>query len=162
MEVTLYTDGSSRGNPGPGGWGTIILTKDTVKEIGGRDEATTNNKMELMSAIIGLEHVPHTAKKVLVNTDSEYVRKGITEWIDGWLERGWKTSAKKPVLNKELWQALLFQKKRLEERGAQVSFHYVKAHVGIPLNERADTIATMFADDETVDLYDGPRKAYTY
>ena len=169
MEVILYTDGSSRGNPGPGGWGAILLTKDYVKEIGGRDKATTNNRMELMATIKGLEEVHklqttgQKLKAVTVKTDSEYVKKGITDWIAGWLARGWKTAAKKPVLNQELWQELLANKKKIEaEAGSiKVEFVYVKAHAGIVLNERADTIATTYADNEPTDLYEGARKDYT-
>lgn len=168
MEVILYTDGSSRGNPGPGGWGSIILTKDIVKEFGGRDNATTNNRMELLAAIRGLDEVSKLQaekpspkiKDVTVKTDSEYVKKGISTWIAGWLARGWKTAAKKPVLNQELWQELLVQKKKVESLGAKVEFVYVKAHAGIVLNERADTIATTYADNEPTPLYDGTRAGY--
>lgn len=166
MEVILYTDGSSRGNPGPGGWGAILLTKDIVKELGGRDNATTNNRMELMATIKGLEEVHklqtngQKLKTLTVKTDSEYVKKGITDWIAGWLARGWKTAAKKPVLNQELWQALYNEKKKIEAGSTKVEFVYVKAHAGIVLNERADTIATTFADKEPTQLYDGTRAGY--
>ena len=166
MEVILYTDGSSRGNPGPGGWGGILLTKDIVKEFGGRDNATTNNRMELLAAIRGLEEINklqatgQKLKAITVKTDSEYVKKGITTWIASWLARGWKTSAKKPVMNQELWQELLAQKKKVESFGSKVEFVYVKAHSGIILNERADTIATTYADNEPTALYNGSRKDY--
>jgi ribonuclease HI len=181
MEIILYTDGSSRGNPGPGGWGCVLLTKHKqtaeskqrvergiVKELGGRDKATTNNRMELLAAIRGLEEVVKMQaekpspkiKDVTVKTDSEYVKKGITTWIAGWLARGWKTAANKPVMNQELWQELLVQKKKVESFGAKVEFVYVKAHAGVVLNERADTIATTFADNEPTPLYDGSRSEY--
>ncbi len=168
MEVILYTDGSSRGNPGPGGWGAILLTKDIVKEIGGRDKETTNNRMELTATIQGLEEViklqatGQKLKVVTVKTDSEYVKKGISAWITGWLARGWKTAANKPVLNQELWQELLANKRKIEaEAGSpKVEFVYVKAHAGVVLNERADEIATTYADNEPTKLYDGPRAHY--
>jgi ribonuclease HI len=163
MTITIYTDGSSRGNPGPGGWGAIILTEDRVLELGGRDDNTTNNKMELLGAIRGLEAVQKLkegALRVTVKTDSEYVKKGMTEWITGWIARGWKTAAKKPVLNQELWQELLKQKEMIVSKGGSITFEYVQAHVGITLNERADTIATSFADKEPVELFNGKRSSY--
>lgn len=163
MEIILYTDGSSRGNPGPGGWGTILLTKEHVVEFGGRETHTTNNRMELMATIVALREVYAKVEKdwsVHVYTDSEYVKKGISEWIKGWIAKGWKTSTKKPVLNQDLWQELLKEKEHLEEKGVNVTFTYVKAHNGHPLNERADTIATTFADNEPTELYNGPRASY--
>src|SRR3989344_4577097 len=100
--ITVYTDGSSRGNPGPGGWAGIALSKDQVIELGGKEEHTTNNRMELLGAIKALESISES--EVIVYTDSEYVMKGITLWIKGWQLKGWKTAAKKPVLNQDLWQ----------------------------------------------------------
>lgn len=164
MKVTMYTDGSSRGNPGPGGWAAIILTDEEVIELGGRENTTTNNRMELTGAIEGLKHC--SAKKlqsVEVHTDSEYVKKGMTEWIDGWIKKGWKTSAKKDVLNKDLWQALKHEEDRLKEKAVHVTWKYVQAHAGIALNERADTIATSCADDaEDLELYRGARGEYPH
>jgi ribonuclease HI len=176
MKVTIYTDGSSRGNPGPGGWAAIILTEgkqdgDEVIELGGGEVLTTNNRMELTGAIEGLKAIsgqsvdssqihsdsenlqPTTYKlrSVEVCTDSEYVKKGMTAWIDGWIQKGWKTSTKKDVLNKDLWQALKHEEDRLKHHGVHVTWKYVQAHVGIPLNERADTIATTCADTFTTD-----------
>ncbi|MDQ5962312.1 MAG: polymerase subunit gamma/tau [Patescibacteria group bacterium] len=163
MKVTIYTDGSSRGNPGPGGWAAIILTDEEVIELGGREDKTTNNRMELLGAIEGLKHLSNKeCKTVEVNTDSEYVKKGMTEWIDGWIKKGWKTSAKKDVLNKDLWQQLKHEEDRLKEKKVHVTWKYVQAHVGIPLNERADTIATSCADDAEVQLYRGVRESYTH
>jgi ribonuclease HI len=177
MHITIYTDGSSRGNPGPGGWGAIIILEETrdnrqqtlenakndrVIELGGREDLTTNNRMELRGAIEGLRYIGNLegVKEVLVKTDSEYVKKGMTEWITGWIARGWKTAAKKPVLNQELWQELLKQKEMIVSKGGSVTFEYVQAHVGITLNERADTIATSFADKEPIELFNGKRSSY--
>src|SRR3989344_2829160 len=131
--ITIYTDGSSRGNPGPGGWSAIIFDDKKVREIGGREEHTTNNRMELTAAIKALENLTGEA---LVYTDSEYVMKGITEWIKKWQVKGWKTAGKK------------------------IEWKYVAGHVGIHLNERADEIATAFADSLDPALYNGPKDKY--
>ncbi len=166
MKITIYTDGSSRGNPGPGGWAAIIMTEDEVIELGGREDLTTNNRMELMGAIVGLREIDarHArATSVEVCTDSEYVRKGMTQWIQGWVKKGWKTSTKKDVLNKDLWEQLLHEATRLTHTGIIVSFKYVQAHVGIVGNERADTIATSCADNAShLQLYRGSKKDYMY
>ncbi len=151
--ITIYTDGSSRGNPGPGGWGAVILTDGRVTELGGREDHTTNNRMELVAAIKALELVK--SDPVTLYTDSEYVMKGITFWIKGWQAKGWKTAAKKPVLNQDLWQELL----RVSE-GKQIEWKYVAGHSGEILNERCDEIATSFADRTPVELYDGSRQTY--
>jgi len=103
--IEIYTDGSSRGNPGPGGWGAVIFENGNVREIGGRDEQTTNNKMELKAAIKALESIK--GSDVTVYTDSEYVMKGMTLWVNNWIKKGWRTANKKPVMNQELWQELL-------------------------------------------------------
>jgi ribonuclease HI len=162
MKITIYTDGSSRGNPGPGGWGAIILTPIEVIELGGRENLTTNNRMELLGAIMGLKEIDKEAKEVEVCTDSQYVKKGMTEWIDGWIKKGWKGSTKKPVLNQDLWQALKDEEDRLKSIGVRVTWKYVPAHVGVVMNERADTIATMCADDaKDLRLYRGTRSDYT-
>jgi ribonuclease HI len=173
MKIIIYTDGSSRGNPGPGGWGAIILTNDEVLELGGGEKNTTNNRMELMGAISGLREIAHKVgneqvSEVEVRTDSEYVKKGMTEWINGWIAKGWKTASKKPVLNQDLWQALKHEEDRLNKSGVHVSWVYVEAHAGIALNERADTIATSCADAigsghaGNIDLYRGSRDAYPH
>jgi ribonuclease HI len=166
MKITIHTDGSSRGNPGRGGWAAVIMTDDEVIELGGREEMTTNNRMELMGAIMGLKETGNKINAqtpvVEVCTDSQYVKKGMTEWIDGWIKRGWKGSTKKPVLNQDLWEALKKEEDRLKEGGVKVMWTYVPAHVGIVMNERADTIATMCADDaKDLQLYRGPRSEYT-
>jgi ribonuclease HI len=161
MKITIYTDGSSRGNPGPGGWGAIIMTPTEIIEIGGREKISTNNRMEMMAAIKGLQEVGKEVKEVEVCTDSEYVKKGITEWVHGWIKRGWKGATKKPVINKDLWEMLKHEEDRLKNSGVDVKWKYVPAHVGILMNERADTIATMCADDaKELKLYRGPRNEY--
>lgn len=180
MKITIYTDGSSRGNPGPGGWAAVIMTETEIIELGGREDLTTNNRMELMGAIMGLKEVDsrlsiddsntdtnplsaidHKLSTVEVCTDSQYVKKGITEWIDGWIKKGWIGSTKKPVLNKDLWVALKKEEDRLKESGVKIVWTYVPAHVGVVMNERADTIATMCADDANdLQLYRGPKSEY--
>jgi ribonuclease HI len=178
MKITIYTDGSSRGNPGPGGWAAIILTDGEVTELGGNEKVTTNNRMELMGTIEGLKHISEQSfgetisKQMTVEicTDSEYVKKGMTEWIKGWIAKGWKTSTKKDVLNKDLWEKLLHEDMRLKESGVTITWTYVRGHAGIPGNERADTIATGCADMVSMhhkdanglQLFRGERKAYPY
>jgi ribonuclease HI len=156
MKITIFTDGSSRGNPGPGGWGAIVLSESTVTELGGREDMTTNNRMELRSAIEALKNVKED-DDVIVNADSEYVIKGITLWIQGWINKGWKTASKKPVLNQDLW-------KELSEvtKNKNIKWQVVAGHAGIVGNERADVIATSFADNNSEKLYKGPIDAYTH
>lgn len=135
--VTIYTDGACSGNPGPGGWGAILSWNGTEKELKGGEPDTTNNRMELMAAIQALEALTRGVAADLY-TDSTYVQKGITQWIHGWKKRGWKTAAKKPVKNEDLWR-------RLDEAFARhdVKWHWVKGHAGHPGNERADELARM-------------------
>lgn len=166
MKITIHTDGSSRGNPGPGGWAAVLVTEgkdlDEVLELGGREDHTTNNRMELMGAIKGLREIdPHGVESVEVCTDSQYVKKGITEWINGWIKKGWKGSTKQPVLNQDLWEMLKKEEDRLKDEGVKMTWTYVPAHVGITMNERADTIATMCADNaKELQLYRGPKNEY--
>jgi ribonuclease HI len=150
--ITIYTDGAARGNPGPGGWGVIIFDNNWIKELGGREDHTTNNRMELTAAIKALEE---TKGEGTIYTDSEYVMKGITEWIKNWQLKGWRTAGKKKVLNQDLWQKLL----EVSE-GRELNWKYVAGHSGEYLNDRADTIATSFADNLPPDLYDGPEDEY--
>ena len=138
--VTIYTDGACRGNPGPGGWGAILISGARERELCGGEYATTNNRMELMAAIQALETLKRPCK-VELHTDSQYVRKGITEWIGGWKARGWKTADKKPVKNQDLWEALDREAARHE-----VSWHWVKGHSGVPGNERVDQLANAAID----------------
>ena len=161
MKITIYTDGSSRGNPGPGGWAAVIMTPKEIIELGGREDLTTNNRMELSGALFGLKEIGHEAKEIEVCTDSQYVKKGMTEWIEGWIKKGWIGSTKKPVLNKDLWVSLKAEEDRLKSAGIHVTWKYVPAHVGVVMNERADTIATMCADNANdLQLYRGPRSEY--
>jgi ribonuclease HI len=136
-QVTIYTDGACSGNPGPGGWGAILMFGDQEKEISGGERETTNNRMELMAAIQALEALKRPCR-VELHTDSQYVKNGITEWIRGWKARGWKTADKKPVKNEDLWR-------RLDEaRGRHdVTWRWVKGHAGHEHNERADALARL-------------------
>ena len=133
--VVIYTDGACRGNPGPGGWGAILISGAREREMCGGDLATTNNRMELMAAIQALEALKMPCK-VELHTDSQYVKTGISEWVSGWKARGWKTAAKAPVKNEDLWR-------RLDEARSRhtVDWRWVKGHNGHPLNERADGLA---------------------
>jgi len=138
--VEIYTDGACRRNPGPGGWGAVLMYGDEVKEIFGGEPETTNNRMELMAAIQALSNLKRDCDLTLY-TDSQYVRKGITEWIDNWKKRNWQTAAKKPVKNADLW-------KRLEAEVARHKVHWVwvKGHAGNAGNEKADQLANQGVD----------------
>jgi ribonuclease HI len=148
-----FTDGSSRGNPGPGGWGVVLVSGDTVREFGGREEKTTNNRMELRAALEAIRHAPHDMVEVV--TDSAYLVNGATKWLSGWKNKDWVTATKTPVYNRDLWEELdeLLTTKR-------ITFTLIRGHVGIPANERADVIATSFADSLPSPLYNGPRSRY--
>jgi len=133
--VEIFSDGACSGNPGPGGWGTLLRWDGHVKELSGYAPETTNNRMELTAAIEGLAALKRPCR-VRVTTDSEYVKKGITEWIAGWVRRGWKNSQKKDVANRDLWEELLAQTRR-----HQVEWHWVRGHAGHAENERCDELA---------------------
>jgi len=133
--VLIYTDGACRGNPGPGGWGAVLLSGGHRKEMHGGDLATTNNRMELMAAIHALEALKKPCK-VELHTDSQYVKNGVTQWIHGWKARGWKTADKSPVKNEDLWKRLDAARSR-----HQVDWRWVKGHAGHALNELADELA---------------------
>ena len=139
--VELFTDGACRGNPGPGGWGVLLRYQGREKELFGGEPETTNNRMELRAAIEGLKALTEPCA-VTLTTDSEYVRKGITEWIASWKRNGWRTAAKKPVKNVDLWQALDSEVARHE-----VQWHWVKGHSGHDDNERADALANRGIDN---------------
>jgi len=179
--VIVFTDGSSRGNPGPGGWGAIVVKHDDsrnnvertqndaeVVELGGREEHTTNNRMELVAAIKALKFASSlNAKRLTLYADSSYLVNGITKWVYSWERRNWVTMDKKPVLNKDLWEKLLEL-----SRGKQIEWKLVGGHVGVAGNMRCDEIATAFADlpvqtsggslrgFEPVKLYTGPLSKY--
>lgn len=135
--VEIHTDGACLGNPGPGGWGAILKYRGCEREISGREADTTNNRMELMAAIQALETLKRPCHVRLV-TDSQYVRKGITEWLPRWQVNGWKTSGRKPVKNADLWQRL----DAAVRRHNKVEWEWVRGHTGHPENERADQLAT--------------------
>lgn len=139
--VEMFTDGACRGNPGPGGWGVLLRYGETQKELWGGERSTTNNRMELMAAIKGLEALSRHCN-VKLTTDSQYVRNGITEWIDNWKKRGWKTASRQPVKNVDLWQ-------RLDELVGRhnVQWHWVKGHSGHAENEIADRLANRGIDE---------------
>lgn len=139
--VEVFTDGACKGNPGVGGWGAILIYKDNVKEISGKDNDTTNNIMELTAVIESLNQLKFKSK-VVVTTDSAYVKNGITTWIHNWKLKGWKTASKKPVKNKELWMKLDALSSKHD-----ILWKWVKGHSGNPDNDRADFLANQGIDD---------------
>jgi ribonuclease HI len=172
-KVTIFTDGSSRGNPGPGGWGAIIVFNDQfsstnnseikneklkIKELGGREEHTTNNRMEL-TAVIGALSFLIVLKiencELKIYSDSSYVINGITKWVFGWQKNGWITATKNPVENRDLWEKLFSLSQNFK-----IHWHRIDGHVGVPGNERCDEIATNFADGEKPILFDGDLEQY--
>lgn len=156
----IYTDGACSGNPGPGGWGTVLYLEDgNTHELGGGIARTTNNRMEMQAAIVGLQLLVASGQTTPIEllTDSEYVKKGITEWIAGWKRRGWKNSARKPVLNKDLWQQLDdTHQKAVAQTGAPVTWIYVRGHAGNEGNERCDAIARAFSLKQSIHLCQHP------
>ena len=138
--VEVYADGACKGNPGPGGWGVLLVAGGRERELHGGEPATTNNRMEMTAVIRALESLPQ-GSRVRLYTDSQYVQKGMTEWIAAWKRRGWRTADRKPVKNEDLW-------KRLDElaRDRRVEWHWVKGHAGHPGNERADALANKGVD----------------
>jgi ribonuclease HI len=140
QSVQMFTDGACRGNPGPGGWAALLRMGDKEKELSGGEPLTTNNRMELLGAIRGLQALKRPCR-VALHTDSLYVRDGITKWVHNWRRNGWKTSDRKPVKNAELWQELC-------EAAAphRVEWHWVRGHAGHPENERVDMLACAAAD----------------
>jgi ribonuclease HI len=159
QQTVVFTDGASKGNPGPGGWGVIIVWPEgRVTELGGGAVMTTNNKMELTGAIEALSRLRGASGAVSIYTDSTYVIQGIRAWVHGWKRRGWKTAAGTDVLNRELWERLDDLAASRGPRG--IAWHYVRGHVGIPGNERVDEIADSFAMQKPVALYDGPFSGY--
>lgn len=145
-KVEIFTDGACRGNPGPGGWGALLRCGEHEKELFGGETETTNNRMELMAAIQALEALKE-ACRVEVTTDSVYVKNGISEWLANWKKRGWKTAAKKPVKNADLWKQL----DKAVQRHDEVNWHWVKGHSGHPENERADMLANRGIDELEVE-----------
>jgi ribonuclease HI len=134
-KIRIWTDGACSGNPGPGGWGAILIWRGHEKELSGAEADTTNNRMEMLAAIVALESLKR-ASTVEIATDSQYLHKGITEWLKGWKARSWRTADKKPVKNADLWQ-------RLDQavKGHDIHWRWVKGHAGDTMNERADQLA---------------------
>jgi len=140
-KIQIYSDGACRGNPGPGGWGVLLIYNDTEKEIYGGELETTNNRMELTAVIMGIESLT-SPSEIAITTDSKYVMDGITEWMKGWKKRNWKTASKKPVKNKDLWQRL--------DRACSIhtiEWYWVKGHSGHQENERVDLLANKGIDE---------------
>ena len=138
--VEIYADGACRGNPGPGGWGALLMFDGRERELSGAEGLTTNNRMELTAVIQALEALKRPVK-ARVYTDSEYVRRGITEWLAGWKARGWRTADKKPVKNQDLWERL-----EAVASGHDIEWRWVKGHSGVPGNERVDQLANQAID----------------
>jgi ribonuclease HI len=152
----IFTDGASRGNPGPGGWGAIIVAGQNVTELGDGDAKTTNNRMELAAATEAIKKTPVGAK-IKLYTDSGYLINGITKWVHGWIRNDWKTKEKNDVLNKDIWQELY---NAVQDR--EVNWFQVKGHAGIAGNDRADKIATACADGENPHLFKGSIRNYEH
>ena len=138
--VEIYTDGGCRGNPGPGGWAALLVAGQQRKEVSGAEAQTTNNRMELMAVIEALRTLKRPVP-VRLYTDSQYVRLGITEWVKSWKARGWRTAARQPVKNQDLWEQL-----DALAAGREIEWHWVKGHAGVPGNERVDALANAAID----------------
>lgn len=165
-EITIFTDGSSLGNPGPGGWSAVILSSEgKVYELGGRENESTNNRMEMTAAIEALRFITHRKlatdgkTQISILTDSAYLMNGITLWIYGWAKNGWKTKAGDPVLNKDLWEDLFKINLNLKHEH-EVEWKKVAGHAGVTLNERCDEIAVAFASEEKPILFTGTLSEY--
>lgn len=162
-EIIIYTDGSSLGNPGPGGWGSVLLFPDgKVIELGGREKESTNNRMEMMASIEAMKEISKrkpNVKKIIVHTDSSYLLNGITMWVYAWQKNNWMTKTKEPVLNKDLWEELFKLEFSLKMK-YEVLWVKVSGHAGVHLNERCDAIATSFSANNTTMLFRGNLKDY--
>ena len=141
MSIKVYTDGACKGNPGPGGWGVYIQSNEVEKELYGGNPETTNNQMEMQAALEALKHLKDEDEIIELYTDSNYLRQGITEWIHKWKKNNWKTAAKKPVANRDLWIEISDLNEKMT-----VEWNWVKGHAGDPGNERADELANMGAE----------------
>ncbi len=159
-DYIVFCDGACSGNPGPGGWGSIIANDHSVIELGGRASQTTNNQMELLAMIKALEYISLHPGSIAVFSDSVYALRGIKQWIFGWKKRGWRTAEGKEVLNKDLWISLDQVVQKIKKSNS-ISWHYVRGHTGVPGNERCDQIAVLFRDGINANLFNGPRKLYT-
>ena len=158
-DFIIYTDGACSGNPGPGGWGAIVLdSNDEVRELGGGDDGTTNNRMEMTGALEALRSISEKPGRITIYTDSTYLIRGITQWAWGWRKNNWKTSGGTDVSNKDLWQDLTAVLARLEN--PKISWLYVRGHRGTAGNERCDEIAVAFSKGKRASLYRGPLSLY--
>lgn len=158
-KVLVFTDGASKGNPGSGGWAAICGGRGKITELGGYEKNTTNNRMEITAAIKVLEFLspqPHRSNPLHIYTDSSYLVNGITKWVKSWEKNNWKTKAKEDVLNKDLWQKL----SRLSTYFPKISWHIVSGHAGLSGNEKADVIASAFAEGKSLKLFSGSASAY--
>jgi len=157
--LIIFTDGACTGNPGPGGWASILVDpKGHVSELGGANPETTNNRMEIVGALRALAAIEDPTPLIILYTDSTYVIRGITQWIYGWKNRGWKNAEGVEVSNRDLWEELLRQVNRLKP--SKIEWKYVRGHTGVPGNERCDVIAVAFANKKKIKLYDGPLLGY--
>ena len=157
-KIIIYTDGASKGNPGPGGWGAIVACGGKVYELGGHEAHTTNNRMEMRAALEALVRASKLPPApVIVHTDSSYLINGVTKWVRGWKARGWVTSQKKEVMNRDLWEKL---SGIIEKNGKTIEWKYVGGHIGVAGNERADEIASDFALGKKVYLHSSTRGGY--
>ncbi len=154
--IIIFSDGACLGNPGPGGYGTIVAFEEQVIELGGSEKHTTNNRMEITGALEGLKSL-QTGSLVDLYTDSQYLINGITKWIHGWIKKNWQTADGSAVSNEDLWQDLY---KTIQQKRLTINWHYVRGHAGTPANERVDEIATTFAAKKSIELYDGSRADY--
>ncbi len=157
-EIKIFTDGASKGNPGPGGWGSIVIIGNKVYELGGYEAVTTNNRMEITAAFKALEFIIDKSDigNITLHSDSFYLINGATKWIHGWKKNGWMTKEKQEVLNKDLWISL----DELLSRLPHIKWIYVGGHVGVAGNERCDEIATSFAMGKKMELFDGDLSDY--
>jgi ribonuclease HI len=160
IPIVAFADGAAKGNPGPGGWGVVVVTPEgEVTELGGGERHTTNNRMELAAAIEALRHLRATPGRVALHTDSVYVIRGIRDWIHAWRRRGWKTKDGGDVVNRDLWETLAALADARRETGP-VDWRWVRGHTGVPGNERVDAIANAFAVGKPPRLYRGPLIRY--
>ncbi|MGE3973258.1 MAG: viroplasmin family protein [Bdellovibrionales bacterium] len=159
--ILLFCDGACSGNPGPGGWATVLASPDKgVLELGGRVLATTNNRMEMQALLEGLKKIKSSTTPILVFSDSVYVLRGVSAWAHGWKKRGWKTAEGEDVANRDLWELILPEVSRLGS--SRFQWNYVRGHTGVPGNERCDVIAVEFSQGQKPDLYEGSWDGYTY
>ena len=165
--VIIYCDGACSGNPGPGGWASIVINGDYVQELGGADPSTTNNRMEMTAVLEAIKYVLFhdskiSNKSVQIFTDSVYVIRGITQWIFGWKKRGWKNAENEAVSNQDIWQELDLAVFQLKKKNYEIKWSFVKGHSGVPGNERCDEIGVAFSKNNYISLYSGSSENYIF